>query len=67
MTETKEADVIVEALGIIDSALLTMSSRNLVSTNEVADLLLDVRSLLKASSEVSTSELREAEVAEVIG
>ncbi len=49
MTETREAEVIVEALGIIDDALLTMSGRNLVSTTEVADLLLDVRMLLKSS------------------
>jgi hypothetical protein len=49
MTETREAEVIVEALGIIDNALLTMSGRNLVSTSEVADLLLDVRMLLKST------------------
>jgi hypothetical protein len=49
MTETREAEVIVEALGIIDGALLTMSGRNLVSTTEVADLLLDVRMLLKST------------------
>ncbi|MFV1990805.1 MAG: hypothetical protein ACC652_08720 [Acidimicrobiales bacterium] len=49
MTETREAEVIVEALGIIDDALLTMSGRNLVSTTEVADLLLDVRMLLKST------------------
>ncbi len=49
MTETREAEVIVEAMGIIDNALLTMSGRNLVSTSEVADLLLDVRTLLKSA------------------
>ncbi|MFV1991248.1 MAG: hypothetical protein ACC652_10955 [Acidimicrobiales bacterium] len=49
MTETREAEVIVEAMGIIDNALLTMSGRNLVSTSEVADLLLDVRTVLKSA------------------
>jgi len=38
--------VINEALGVIDAALAKMMSRELVSTGEVADLLLDVRTLL---------------------
>lgn len=38
--------VIRDALGVIDEALAQMLSRELVSTNEVADLLLDVRTLL---------------------
>ena len=45
MTDTKEA-VIIEALSVIDKALAQMISRELVSTGEVADVLLDVRSLL---------------------
>jgi hypothetical protein len=40
--------VITEALAVIDQALGQMLQRELVSTNEVADLLLDVRSLLTA-------------------
>lgn len=48
MTETVEADVISEALVVIDKALGEMLRRELVSTDEVADLLLDVRSLLTA-------------------
>ena len=44
-----EPDVIADALVIIDRALGEMLSRELVSTGEVADLLLDVRSLLTAS------------------
>jgi hypothetical protein len=40
--------VIVEALAVIDQALGQMMSRELVSSNEVADLLLDVRTLLTA-------------------
>jgi hypothetical protein len=45
MTETTEA-VIHEALSVIDKALGQMMSRELVSSNEVTDVLLDVRSLL---------------------
>jgi hypothetical protein len=45
MTEIDDA-VISEALAIIDKGLGDMLHRELVSTDEVADLLLDVRSLL---------------------
>jgi hypothetical protein len=38
--------VLNEALGVIDGALAKMMQRDLVSTGEVADLLLDVRTLL---------------------
>ena len=38
--------VIAEALAAIDKGLADMLHRELVSTDEVADLLLDVRSLL---------------------
>jgi hypothetical protein len=38
--------VINEALGVIDGALARMMQRELVSSGEVADLLLDVRMLL---------------------
>jgi hypothetical protein len=48
MTETREAVVIHEALSVIDKALADMMHRELVSTGEVADLLLDVRTLLTA-------------------
>ena len=40
--------VIAEALAVIDQALGQMFSRELVSANEVADVLLDVRSALTA-------------------
>ncbi len=40
--------VITEALSVIDGALARMMQRELVSTGEVADLLLDVRTLLTA-------------------
>jgi hypothetical protein len=50
MTDTQESDVITEALVVIDRALGDMLHRELVSTDEVADLLLDVRSLLTSPS-----------------
>lgn len=40
------ADVINEALSVIDSALSDLVKRELVSTGEVSDMLLDVRNLL---------------------
>jgi len=47
MTQTQEsADVINEALVLIDRGLTDMLHRELVSTDEVANLLLDVRSVL---------------------
>ncbi|MFK7917640.1 MAG: hypothetical protein AB8G14_06155 [Ilumatobacter sp.] len=45
VTENNDA-VINEALSVIDGALAKMMQRDLVSTGEVADLLLDVRTLL---------------------
>jgi hypothetical protein len=41
--------VLIEAVGIIDGALAQMLQRELVSTGEVADLLLDMRSLLTSA------------------
>lgn len=45
MTETTDA-VISEALSVIDKALSQMMTRELVSSGEITDVLLDVRSLL---------------------
>jgi hypothetical protein len=50
MTDTREATVINEALSVIDKALAEMLHRELVSTGEVADLLLDVRMLLTTTA-----------------
>jgi hypothetical protein len=50
MTDTQSADVIHEALALIDRGLGQMLHRELVSTDEVSDLLLDVRTLLAAKS-----------------
>ena len=54
MTEARDAAVITEALTVIDEALAKMLNRELVSTEEVADLLLDVRVLLTADASSTT-------------
>jgi hypothetical protein len=51
MTETQEvepleADAVSDAVALIDRGLADMMHRELVSTDEVANLLLDVRLLL---------------------
>jgi hypothetical protein len=56
MTETMDTESINEALALIDQGLGDLLHRELVSTNEVADLLLDVRTLLSTPTE----ELAEA-------
>ncbi len=57
MTETQDRiDVINEALAVVDRGLGEMQHRSLVSTNEVADLLLDLR-LLLASANVEAAPL----------
>ena len=48
MSETIENEAIVEALAIIDQSLGQLHTRELVSSSEVSDVLLDVRSLLAA-------------------
>ena len=55
MTETREHDAVAEALAVIDKALGEMLHRELVSTDEVADLLLDVRSLLRTSPDPASA------------
>lgn len=54
MTEAREAAVITEALTVIDEALAKMLNRELVSSDEVADLLLDVRVLLTTNASSTT-------------
>lgn len=53
-TEGHDADgttsAVAEALAIVDKALAEMLRRELVSSGEVADLLLDLRSILTAAS-----------------
>ena len=54
-TDTREIDeaTIVEALALIDRGLGEMMHRELVSTDEVSDLLLDVRMLLTPAQALS--------------
>ena len=50
MTETAVPEIVIqEAMAVIDRALGTMQQRELVSTDEVADLLLDLRLLLASA------------------
>jgi hypothetical protein len=51
LAETSEPSFISEALILIDEGLSNLQSRELISANEVADLLLDVRGLLTPSVE----------------
>lgn len=51
VTESREPTIITEALAVIDKGLAEMLHRELVSTDEVADLLLDVRTLLATRDE----------------
>ena len=52
VTETALSEtVIAEALAVIDQALSTMQHRELVSSSEVSDLLLDLRLLLATAPE----------------
>ena len=61
MTETIQRSashdlvVLAEAIEVIDKALSEIGQRQLVTTTEVADLLLDVRQLLSKKAEPTTS------------
>ncbi len=54
--------VIDEALRLIDSGLSDLMHRELVSTDEVSDLLLDVRMLLSAAEMAASGPVVEATV-----
>jgi len=54
--ELVEIDQIAEALVLIDRGLGHMMHRELVSTDEVSDLLLDVRGLLQSADAVRVEE-----------
>jgi hypothetical protein len=55
MSETLENEAIVEALAVIDQHLTELHQRELVSTAEVSDVLLDVRSILAAFDQAETA------------
>ena len=52
-TRTDEPRIISDALEVIDSALGDLRSRELVSSVEVTDVLLDVRTLLRRGDEAA--------------
>jgi hypothetical protein len=54
---TRHEAVIDEALRLIDSGLSELMHRELVTTDEVSDLLLDVRMLLTAAELAAESGL----------
>jgi len=57
MNETLEIEAINQALEMIDKSLGVMHTRALVSTSEVSDLLLDMRSIL-ASAGIDLVEMQ---------
>jgi len=57
MNETLEIEAINQALQMIDKSLGVMHTRELVSTTEVSDLLLDMRSIL-ASAGIDLVEMK---------
>ena len=58
MSETLEIEAINQALEMIDKSLGVMHTRELVSTSEVSNLLLDMRSIL-ASAGIDLMEMKE--------
>jgi hypothetical protein len=54
MVDIGNAGAVTEAIAVIDRALAEMLRRELVSSGEVSDLLLDLRLLLTAN-EISTT------------
>lgn len=60
MTEVVEAETlspVADVIALIDSRLPALSSRELMSADEVADLLLDIRMLLAAAVRNSPTSL----------
>lgn len=55
--DSSNEPVIAEAVTVIDGALAKMMQRELVSSGEVADLLLDVRTLLTSDSDSLVEEI----------
>lgn len=51
--EESSAQIVTEAIAVIDRALSQMVKRELVSSVEVSDLLLDVRNLLSSANKTS--------------
>ena len=54
--DQSQRDVVAEAVSVIDGALAQMMQRELVSSGEVADLLLDVRTLLTTTATTAAAQ-----------
>lgn len=62
MTGLIEFETVAEALALIDKGLGDLQNRNLVTTDEMSDLLLDVRMILAAAGQsvpMDASQLEE--------
>lgn len=62
MTGFIEFETVAEALALIDKGLGDLQNRNLVTTDEMSDLLLDVRMILAAAGQdvpMDASQLEE--------
>ena len=55
VTHETESEIITEVLALIDQGLMDLQHRELVSTVEMSDLLLDVRTLLATPEPVSAN------------
>ena len=60
VSDTREFEILIEAIEVIDRGLASVQHREIVSADEVTDLLLDLRTLV---SPLTTRPLEEAEVA----
>jgi hypothetical protein len=56
VTQTTDTTVITEALTVIDRSLGQLAARELVSTAEMSDLLLDLRLLLMSTDTSAVEE-----------
>ena len=56
-TRTAEPQIISDALEVIDHALGDFFSRELVSSVEITDVLLDVRTLLRRGDEAAAAPI----------
>lgn len=50
MTETIDTAAVIEAMSTIDEGLARFASRGLVSSDEISDLLLDLRGILAGAA-----------------
>jgi len=56
VTETSERTVITEALAVIDEELLHLAARDMVTSSDVTNLLLDLRLLLAPAAVPASPE-----------